>query len=104
MIIFKEQVNFDLLTNQKGIHVSLLDHDTQGHFVLRFVQTIAEKSQKNVQKILQENNIDFDSFYVENFIAAYNVPESLIRQLAIKSDIWQIQDNSQLHQRNLSLG
>lgn len=62
----------------------------KGEFVLRKLQSLSSKTQPKIINILKNHNIDYTAFYVQNSIAAFNVPEALIYQLAEFEDISRI--------------
>jgi serine protease AprX len=87
MINMIEQADFDENILDK------MSWEARGEFVLNTLKRLQASTQGNMIEFLVNRGIQYQSFYVQNSIAAYGVSETVINELALRKDISRIYSN-----------
>lgn len=86
MINMAQQQTFD------GILKNLDDMgwEKRGQFVMNVLMNQAEETQRELREYLKKNGIQFKTFWIQNTIAAFQVPEHIIIELSQRKDVKKI--------------
>lgn len=88
-IEFKERLNFEQLAQAKG-NFDDMEENYRGILIMKSLQEVAEKSQKNVIEYLKSQNIPFEAFWIDNKIAVFSAKSAAIQALENFAEVSEI--------------
>lgn len=86
LIHFKKQINFDVLTLNGKTAYEMKDVE-RGYFVMNTLMKNAQQSQKEIIYLLQNSQVKYKTFWVQNSITVQDAPKSLIHQIAMRDEV-----------------
>jgi subtilisin family serine protease len=71
----------------KGKSFESLDIETKAHFIVDSLINHAAVSQKNIESLLKEKNVEYSKLWIINSISVKKGSVSLINELSLRSDV-----------------